>query len=290
MNIVVCVKWVISPDNTIKVDGNAIKNKGLYYVVNPCDLVAVEEAVRLKESHGQGEVILLSMGPPLAKEGLRHCLAIGTNRGIILSDPAFEGSDSYATATVLSEAIKGLDYNLVLCGHRAADVEEGQVGAILGEFLGIPVITSAIEIKLASDNKITVHRRLERGNREVVEANLPALVTVETGLNKPRYPRLRDIYAAQRKEIKDYDLKALNLNPEQVGARGSKVRLLAHLPPRPKPKKIFTPDSSLSAAERMRLIMSGGVKKKQSNLIEGKPDYIASNVARFLTEQKLFPQ
>jgi len=291
MNIVVCVKWVISTDSAIKVESGTIKDRGLYHVVNLYDLIAVEEAVRLKELHNGGEVILVGMGPPSAERGLRRCLAIGADKGIILWDTACENSDSYATALILAEAIRRLSYDLVLCGQKAIDVEEGWVGAILAEFLNIPIITAAIKIDIASDGgKVIVHRKLERGNREIVETNLPALLTVETGLNTPRYPSLRAIFAAQRKEVKEYNLKALNLNLEQVGVKGSKTKIVAHLPPRPKPKKLFTPDSSLSAAERLRLIMSGGVTQKQGNLLEGNPEYIASNIARFLSEQKLLPR
>ena len=290
MNIVVCVKWVISADNAIKVENGTIRDRGLYYVVNPHDLIAVEEAVRLKELHPGGEVVLVCLGPPSAEGGLRRCLAMGADKGMILWDTAFEGSDSYATALVLAAAIRNLSYDLVLCGQKAADLESGQVGAILAELLNMPVVSAAIKTDITAENdKVIVHRKLPRGNREVVETSLPALLTVETGLNKPRYPNLRAVFAAQRKEITEYNLGALGLNPEQVGTRGGKTRIVAHLPPRPKPKKLFTPDSSLSAAERMRLVMTGGVTQKEGSLLEGKPDYIASNLVRFLSEQKLIP-
>ena len=291
MNIVVCVKWVISNDNAIKVESGTIKDRGLYHVVNPYDLIAVDEAVRLKELRNKGEVILVGMGPPSAERGLRRCLAIGADRGIILWDTTCENSDSYATALILAEAIRRLNYDLVLCGQKAVDVEEGWVGAILAEFLNIPMITAVTKIDIASDgDNVVVHRKLEKGDREEVEANLPALLTVETGLNEPRYPSLRAIFGAQRKEIKEYNLKALNLNLQQVGVKGSKTKIVAYSSPRPKPKKLFTPDSSLSAAERISLIMSGGVTQKQGNLLQGDPEYIASNVVRFLSKQKLLPQ
>lgn len=290
MNIVVCVKWIISTDNAIKIESGTIKDRGLHHVVNPCDLIAVEEAVRLKELHAGSEVVLVCVGPPSAKQGLRRCFAIGADRGIILWDTAFEHSDGYATAIILAGAIKHLNYDLVLCGQKAADVEEEQVGATLAEFLNIPMISACIKVDIDSGgHKVIVHRKLQRGDREIVETNPPALLTVELGLNKPRYPTLRAILNAQRKKIQEYDLKALGLSHDEVGSRGSKTRVAAISPPKPRPKKLFTPDSNLSAAERRRLIMSGGVKQKQGNLLEGNPEYIASNVVRFLGEQKFLP-
>jgi len=127
MNIVVCVKWVISADNAIKAENGTLQDRGLYYVVNPHDLMAVEEAVRLNEQHPGGEVVLVCLGPPSAERGLRRCLAMGADKGMILWDTAFEGSDSYATALVLAAAIKNLSYDLVLCGQKAADLESGQL-------------------------------------------------------------------------------------------------------------------------------------------------------------------
>lgn len=291
MNIVVCIKWVISTDSAISVEHGVIKDRGVYHVVNPYDLIAVEEAVRLGELYRGGEITLVCLGPSSAEDGLRRCFAIGADKGIILWDTAFEGSDSYATALVLAKAISRLRYDIILCGQKATDTEAGEVGATLAEFLNIPMISSAIKIGLSSDcKKVTIHRKLEKGNRELVETNLPALITVETGLNKPRYPNLRAILAAQRKEIRGYNLKTLALSYEEVGFKGSKTRVIALSLPKPRPKKPFTPDSSLSAAERMRLIMAGGVTQKQANLLEGEPEYIASNIVRFLSEQKLIPE
>jgi electron transfer flavoprotein beta subunit len=289
MNIVVCVKWTISTDSTIKIESGTMKDRGLYHVVNPYDLIAVEEAVRLKERQPGSEVILVCAGSPSAEQGLRRCLALGADKGIILWDTAFEHSDGYATAKILARAIERLDYDLVLCGQKAADTEDEQVWAVLAEFLNIPMISACVKTDIANGCEVTVHRKLQKGNREIVVTNTPVLLAVELGLNKPRYPTLHAVLNAQRKKIQEYNLSALGLTPEEVGTMGSKTRRTALTPPRPRPKKLFTPDSSLSAAERMRLIMTGGVKQKQSNLLEGDPKYLASNLARFLDEQNFLP-
>lgn len=277
MNIVVCVKWVPDNDSPIKIENGVVKS--LCYVVNPCDLVAVEEAVRLKERHGPGEVTLICTGGPLAKKGLRRCLAIGADRAILLYT-GFDNWDSHATATILAKAISWLKHDLVLCGERAIDTEAGQVGAILAATLDIPMISSAMKVDVSPDGKkVLVHRKLQRGNRDVVEASLPALLTVESGLNKPRYPGFRAIQAAERKEIEE---KALNLIDE--GARASKTRIVSFSLFRQKPKKIFTPDSRLSPQERMQLVMSGGVTEKKGDLLQGNVRDLALNVVGFLTE------
>ena len=288
MNVVVCVKWVISTDCAIKVENGAIEERGLYYVVNPYDLVAVEEAIRIKEMHGGGEVTAICMGPPQAEKAMRSCLAIGVDKGIMLWDYDFDGSDSYATAVVLAEAIKPLRYDLILCGQKAADTEDGQVGALLAEFLAIPMVSAAVEVDFSPDSrKVTVHRKLEKGNRVVVETDLPLLLTVETGLNKPRYPTLRAILAAQRQEITKFDLKALDLSLEQVGVEGSKTRVEAYSPPKPRLKKVFTPSDDLSPEERIQALMTGGMAQKKSDFLEGNPENVASTLLQFLEEEKL---
>lgn len=247
----------------------------------------VEEAIRMKEGKG-GRVSLFCMGPPSATEALRSCLSLGADRAMLLWDAAFLNSDSYATAVILAKAISLQQYDLILCGHRAVDTEAGQVGAVIAEILGLPLVSKAIRLELDPGcTKLTAHRRLERGNVEVLETLLPAVVTVEAGLNKPRYPKLRSIMAAQRKAIEEYDLAALGLPPEQVGASGSKTVLLSVSPTKPRLNKPFAPDSSLPAAERIRLLMSGGIADKKGDVAEGDAQALASKVLQFLAKQRL---
>ena len=144
-------------------------------------------------------------------------------------------------------------------------------------------LTAKIDVDACS-RKVTVERKLDKGNREKIEAILPALLTVDTNLNEPRYSSLPSLIAGLRQEIKEYDLNALGLTEEEIEP---KTRVVAFSLPKPRPKKPFTPDSNLPAAERMRLIMSGGITQKQGNLLQGDLDYIASSVVQFLIEQKL---
>ena len=288
MNIVVCVKPV--PDvSIISLDPNTslINSDDLVYIVNPYDMVAVEEAVRIKEGDGASQVTLMSVAPPSTKRFLRRCLAIGADEAMLFWDSSFANSDSYATGVILAQAIGSLQYDLILCGQKAIDTEAGQVGSVIAERLDIPLVSRVVEIDVSSNcKKVTVESKLEKGNREKVEVVLPALLTVEVDLNEPRYAGLPSLMAGLRKDIKEYDLKALGLSYEEVGSQGAKTRTVALSPPRPRPKKVFTPDSHLSAEERMRLIISGGVTQKRGDLLQGNPGNIASSVVQFLREKK----
>jgi len=292
MQIVVCVKQVPDTDGPIGLDtvANDIKREGLPYVLNPCDRLAAEEATLIRERCGDGGVIALCMGPPSATEVLRTCLAMGADRAILLCDPALENSDSCVTGVVLARAIAALrlPYHLILCGARAVDTNAGLTGPTIAEILRIPLVTEVVRIDVHGREKATVHKKLEAGNRAVIETPLPALLTVETGINKPRYLKLRSRLSASQKQIEQYDLKALGLLPDEVGLTGSKTRVVGVAPPKVRGKKLFTPDSSLSAAERMRLIMSGGIAQKASSgLLEGDPKTLASKFVEFLRQKKL---
>ena len=207
---------------------------------------------------------------------------------MLLWDSSFDNPDSYATGVILAKAIGSLQYDLVLCGQKAIDTEAGQVGSVIAERLDIPLASRVVKIDISLDGKkVTVESKLENVNRAKVEVILPALLTVEVDLNEPRYASLPSLVAGLRKDIKEFDLKTIGLSYEEVDAEGVKTRTVALSLPRPRPKKVFTPDSHLSAEERLRLIISGGVIQKQGDLLEGDPGTIASSVVRFLSENKL---
>ncbi|MFC1929942.1 electron transfer flavoprotein subunit beta/FixA family protein [Chloroflexota bacterium] len=286
MNIVVCVKEVFDTEGLVQIDQKADCIKGsLPRVINPLDLLAVEEAVRLKEAHGDVQVTLLCMGPPSAKRALQSCLAIGADRGMILWDIAFAGSDSYATGVILAKAIQSIPHDLIICGQEAIDTKAGFVWAVIAELLDIPVVSRVIRTEVSlSGRKITAYRKLEKGNREIVEAPLPAVVVIETGLIKVRYPTVRAIMVAKRKDIAEYDGKALGLHLNEVGEAGSKARVISLS--KPKAKGLFTPDSSLSAAERLRLVMVGGLTERKTEGLQGDIDDMTTKFVQFLDEHK----
>jgi electron transfer flavoprotein beta subunit len=227
------------------------------------------------------------VAPPSIKGLLHRGLAIGADEARLLWDSSFGNLDSHATGVVLAEAIGSLQYDLILCEQKAIDIEAGQVGSVIAERLDIPLASRVVNIDVTlGDKKVTVESKLEKVNRARVDVNLPALLMVEVDLNEPRYPSLPSLVAGLRKDIKEYDLKAIGLSYEEVAAEGVKTRTVTLSPPRPRPKKVFTRDSHLAAEERLRLIISGGVTQKQGDLLEGDPGTIASSVVRFLGDKK----
>jgi electron transfer flavoprotein beta subunit len=291
MNIIVCVKPV--PDvSIISVDPKTglIGSDDLIYTINPGDMAAVEAAVRIKERDGTGQVTLISLAHPSTRRLLRRCLATGADEARLIWDSHFHDMDSYATGVILARAIGSLQYDLILCGQKAVDTEAGQVGCVIAESLDLPLASRVVEIDISPDGKkASVESKLEKGNRAQVEVILPAVLAVEVDLNEPRYTSLPSLMSGLRKDIKEYDMEAIGLSPEEAVEEGIKTRTVALSAPKPRPKKIFTPDSSLSAEERLRLIMSGGITQKQGDLLEGDPAKIAANVVQFLSEKKLLP-
>jgi electron transfer flavoprotein beta subunit len=233
MNIIVCVKRVpetADADVFIDKTGKDIDKSGLAFDLNEWDSYAIEEAILLKEKQG-GIVTVLTMGGEGSNESLRKCLAMGADDAIRLNDPAFNGSDGFATAKVLAEAIRKIPYDLILTGTQAEDDGYGQVGVALAKLLGIPhaSLVNRLEVQ---DKKVKAHRELEGGLEEVVEIDLPAVLTIQTGINEPRYVSIMGIRKVAKKEIKTLGTSDLNLKAEEVGLSGSDIRLeRVFLPP-----------------------------------------------------------
>jgi electron transfer flavoprotein beta subunit len=225
LNIVVCVKQV--PDTTAKKELGPdfrLNRDAVDSVVNPFDEYAIEEALRLKEANG-GEVTVLTMGPASAVDMIRKTLAMGADRAVLVTDPALAGTDWSGTCAVLSAALRRIPYDLVLTGTESTDARSGLVPGGLSEALGVPVITYALKIELAGDS-VRVNRQITGGYQEV-EAPLPAVVSVVKGANEPRYPSLKGIMAAKRKEIEQLGLSDLGIEAPKVGLDGAKTAVTA---------------------------------------------------------------
>ena len=205
MNIIVCVKQVLDPEippAKFKIDPETkkvIPPIGVPPVISVFDERAVEAACRLKDKN-KGKITVISMGLAKAVDVVRHALSMGADDGFVLDDTAFENLDSFGTAYVLGKAIKKIGtYDLVLCGRQAADWGAGQVGSILAEILGIPVVTLACNIEV-TDNKLRIKRMVKDGY-EVLEAPMPSLVTVSSEIGLPRLPGGLGLMMARRKVI-----------------------------------------------------------------------------------------
>lgn len=225
MNIAVCVKQV--PDTTVvkRIDPTSLRlDRDVQVVPNPFDEYAVEEALRLVEKHG-GTVTAVCVGPPKAVDSLRRILAMGAERALHVVDPALAGSDTLGTARALAAALKSEPFDLILCGQESTDARTGVVPSRTAELLGLAQLTYARKVEVEG-GKVTVERQTDDGS-VLAETALPALVTVLKGINEPRYPSLKGIMAAKKKEIKQLDLAALPLGSDQVGEAGARVKVLS---------------------------------------------------------------
>jgi electron transfer flavoprotein beta subunit len=233
MNMVVCIKQVPATEAKIKVasNGSDIDRTNLSYVVNPYCEFGVEEALRIKEKLGAGEVTVVSLGPSKVAEALRTCLAMGADKAVHLRDDAFEGGDSLTTAVVLAAALKRYTFDLLLFGKQAVDDDDGAVGIQVAELLGLPHVAVVNKLEIDAVHKTAVAHRQVEGGIEVVETALPAVITCQKGLNEPRYASLPGIMKAKQKPLQELDLKTLGLDPAVVGAAGAKIKAVKLTPP-----------------------------------------------------------
>ncbi len=235
MKIVVCVKQV--PETTeVKINPktNTLMREGVASITNPFDEFAVEEALLTREKHG-GEVHVISMGPPQAVDVLKNAAAVGADKVYLLSDQAFAGADTLATAYALSKAIEKIGgVDLIICGKQAIDGDTAQVGPGIATRLGIPQLTYVAKVREIdpAKKKIVVERMLENG-REVVECSLPAVVTVMKDINEPRLPSLIGIKKAAKAQIPTWTAKDIGADENKVGLKGSPTWV----------SKVFSPEA-----------------------------------------------
>ena len=226
MKITVCVKQVpaANEQRLDPVTGTVIR-EGVPSILNPFDAYALEEAVRLKERLG-GEITVLSMGVPSARETLRRALAVGADRAILLSGRAFAGADTLATARALAKAIgKAGGADLVLCGRMATDGDTAQVGPMLAEMLGVPHAADVSEIEAIDGGRVTLTRMTDDGYR-CEQLPLPALLTVVKEINVPRLPSVMGVLRGQAAEVTVWDAPDVGALPEETGQRGSRTRVV----------------------------------------------------------------
>ena len=225
MNVVVCGKVIPASTVTIELDGNSKRmvRKGVPHELDPMAASAVEEGLRLVEKNG-GTLTLITMGTSDVTIGIRNALAMGATSAVHILDDAVAGSDTLATAKLLAAAIKKQPFDIVICATESGDSYSGIVHGQIAQLLGIPPLTFAKEI-IVDGSKITIKRQSESGY-DLVESTLPALVACSSGINEPRYPQLKGIMAAKKKEIKVYTAADLGLSADQVGEKGAREKVL----------------------------------------------------------------
>ncbi|MBI4284405.1 MAG: electron transfer flavoprotein subunit beta/FixA family protein [Chloroflexi bacterium] len=226
MNIVVCLKQV--PGTTeVKIDPqtNTLIRQGIKNITNPFDTYALEEGVRLKERYG-GKVIALTMGPPQAEVMLREAITVGADEAILLSDRAFAGADTLATAWTLAGAMAKIGaYDLIICGRQTVDGDTGQVAPELAEMLGLPFVAYASKIEEIANGRMCLQRMVEEGH-EVIETPLPAVLSVVKEINVPRLPSLRGMTRAKSAKIPVWTAADLGIDPAAVGLSGSATKVV----------------------------------------------------------------
>ena len=253
MRAIVCIKSV--PETTevrINPETNTLMRSEVGSIINPFDMYAIEEALRLRERHG-GTVTVLTMGPPQAEKELRDAVAMGCDDAVFLSSPAFAGSDTWATSYALARAIAKLGtYDVVLCGKQAVDGDTGQVGPGIAGQLGIPQLTYVSRIvSLDEDARHIVVRRLLEEGHELVATSLPAVLTVLKDINIPRFPTFRRIRRAERLDIPVWTPDDLpDIEPQLLGLEGSPTRVARiFAPPRHEGRlQLFDGDTPEQAA------------------------------------------
>lgn len=253
MNIIVCIKQV--PDTTnVRIDPetNTLVRSGVQSIINPFDMYAIEEAIRLKEKFG-GMVTIVTMGPPQAEEALREAISLGADEAVLVSDRAFAGSDTWATSYTLSKTIGKIGkFDLVICGKQAIDGDTAQVGPGIAAFMDIPQITFVKKIEDIKDSLIRAERMTEEGY-DIVESPLPCLITVVKEINEPRLPSLKGKMRAKKIEIRKLEAKDLDADPDSLGLKGSPTKVV----------KIFTPPPRKGGQ-----ILEGEAKDTSAKLVE----------------------
>jgi electron transfer flavoprotein beta subunit len=253
MNIVVCLKQV--PGTTeVKIDPqtNTLIRQGIENIINPFDTYAIEEGVRIKEKDG-GKVTVITMGPSQAEAALREAISLGADEAVLLSDRAFAGADTWATAYTLSCAVKKLQqHDLIICGRQTIDGDTGQVGPELAEMLDIPFVAYVSQVEEIKDGYLRVQRMVEEGH-EVIETALPAVITVAKEINVPRLPSLRGIMKSKSAKIDTWGINELGVDESTVGLSGSSTQVI----------KIFFPQR-VHPAE----MLEGPLEKQVDTLID----------------------
>lgn len=257
MNIIVCIKQV--PNTTdVKIDPvtNTLIRDGVESVINPFDVYAIEEGVRLKERYG-GKVTVVTMGPPQAENALKEAVALGCDEGILVSDRKFAGSDTWATSYTLSCAIRKIgDFDIILCGKQASDGDTAQVGPGISTHLDIPQVTYVKKIEEIADDKAKVERMTEEGY-DIVSTPLPCLLTVVKEINTPRMPSLKGMMKAKSAQIMTWSAADIEADPKSIGLDGSPTRVV----------KIFTPPP-----------------RKGGEMIKGEASQVAAELAALLKD------
>ena len=254
MEIIVPIKQVPDVALNIKVKDGAVVEEGLSYVISSWDETALEAALQITEEVG-GEVTLLTIGPDKAAESLRKGLAMGAHKAIHVKYNDAKQTDSFAYAKILQKVLEGRKYDLILTGRQAQDTDAGLTAPMLAEFLDLPQVTNIIRFSDVSEQNITLYRKGDHAT-EVLEMELPGLVTVNDSLNEPRLASMRGIMMAKKKPLEEIELDAIGVSTDMSGAQGSMTETLQFdRPESRKEGKSFEGDEADTVKEAVDLLV-----------------------------------
>jgi electron transfer flavoprotein beta subunit len=255
MKIVVLVKQVpdTAADKRLDPDTLAVDRGAVDGLINEMDEFAVEEALQLVEKHG-GEVTVVSMGPDDATDAYKKALQMGADKAVFLTDPALAGSDALATSEALAKVLGTLEYDLVILGSEASDARTSLVPALLAERLSLPQLSFASKVEV-DGTAIRINRLTDYGH-DVVEAVLPAVVSVVEKINEPRYPSFKGIMAAKKKPVETLDLAGLGLDVASVGWAGSRSKVVDATVAPPRAKGTIVTDEGNGGVELVEFLAS----------------------------------
>jgi electron transfer flavoprotein beta subunit len=276
MKIIVCVKQICLTYARTGVDPGRdfLAPEDTLYRVNPYDEVALELALQIKELQGSGEIILLTLGPIIAEAELRRCLARGAD-DIYQIDTEGE-MDPWGKSQLLARVIGDMGADLILCGKESLDKRNGQVGAVVARHLGMPFVSTIVDLTITDNATARAIRSAGRGVREAVGCPLPAVFSVDLGLHEPRLVTYEGKRRARSSEIRRLDYR------KWISAR--KTISMGMFPPRPRPKRIPTPDSGLEAFYRIGQLLMGSRVEKKGAILRGDPESQAEGIISFLEE------
>jgi electron transfer flavoprotein beta subunit len=251
MRIFCLIKHVRDTETRIKVveQGKKLEFIGDNKIISPYDEFAVEEGLKLKEKFG-GEVVALTVGDEDATKSLRQAMAMGADSSILVNDPKFYNLDPLSTAKVIAKVLEKEQFDLILAGKHGVGDDNQAVPSMVAAFLGIPVITVVVSLEI--ENNIAKAKREIEGGLEIVSSSLPAVITCQKGLNEPRYPSLKGIMAAKKKEVKVLTNNDLSLDASNFG-KGLSFKCYIEPPPRPK-GRIIEGDPKKAAKELVKLL------------------------------------
>jgi electron transfer flavoprotein beta subunit len=259
MNIIVCIKQVPETgDVKINPQTNTLIREGVKSIINPFDMYAIEESIRLKEKFG-GKVTVITMGPPQADIALREALSLGVDEAVLVTDRAFAGSDTWATSYILSCVIKKLGiFDLIICGKQASDGDTAQVGPGISVHLDIPQVTFVKKIEKIEDGICQVERLTEDGF-EIIKSSLPVVLTVVKEINEPRLPSLRNMMRSKSAVIKKITAHDLDIDKAKIGLDGSPTQVVHIFSPPPRQKGLVFEGDAGDVTEKLVNLLKDAV-------------------------------